>query len=49
MFNKFFIKIEIVLKHRISLQAFSALKYKNIKSNEKKDVDDIIITNIEEF
>ena len=30
------------------LQAFPALKYKNIKFNEKKGVDDIIITNIEE-
>ena len=29
------------------LQAFFALKYKKIKPNEKKDVDDIIITNIE--
>ena len=31
------------------LQAFSALKYNNIKLNEKRDVDDIIITNIEKF
>ena len=31
------------------LQTFLALKYKKIKSNEKEDVDDIIITNIEEF
>ena len=30
------------------LQAFFALKYDEIKFNEKKDVDDIIITNIEE-
>ena len=28
------------------LQTFFALKYKNIKSNEKKGVDEIIITNI---
>ena len=32
----------------MSLQTFSALKYNNIKSNEKENVDDIIITNIEE-
>ena len=30
------------------LQTFPALKHKKIKPNEKKDVDDIIITNIEE-
>ena len=30
------------------LQTFPALKYKNIKSNKKEDIDDIIITNIEE-
>ena len=30
------------------LQAFLALKYNDIKLNEKKVIDDIIITNIEE-
>ena len=30
------------------LQTFLALKHKKIKSNEKKDIDDIIIINIEE-
>ena len=49
IFNKFSIKIEIDSKHRISLQTFLILKYKNIKSNEKEDVNNIIITNIEEF
>ena len=31
------------------MQTFLALKYKNFKSNEKEDIDDIIITNIEKF
>ena len=31
------------------LQTFFALKHNDIKLNKKKDVDDIIITNIEEF
>ena len=44
--NKFSIEIEIVSEYRMLLQTFFALKYKNIKSNEKKGVDEIIITNI---
>ena len=47
IFNKFSIEIEIASKHRMLLQTFFALKYKKTKLNEKEDVDDIIITNIE--
>ena len=33
----------------MSLQTIFTSKYKNIKSNEKRDIDDIIITNIQKF
>ena len=38
----------MISEHRMSLQTFFALKYKKIKFNKKKGVDNIIITNIEE-
>ena len=37
----------MTLKYCISLQTFLVLKYKKIKFNEKRDIDDIIITNLE--